>query len=299
MDQPKVERMLRLMQLLSGNVHYTIDEIGEKMELSRRSIYRYIDTFRSAGFAVTRIDEGTYRMVMSRKSYPDLSKIVYFSEEEAYVVNRLIDNLDNTNAMKQGLKRKLAAVYNMADIRNFIDNKANSANIEALSDAIREKRTVLLVGYSSSHSGNKKDYTVEPYKLNSNYIDFWAYDLEDDVNKRFKVSRIDEVQVLETTWEYEGCHEEEPLDAFRMHGYDPSHVRLKMDMVAKNLLLEEYPLAEKELTVDGDDWLWEGDVNGMNGVGRFVLGLPRHIEVLEGDELREFLRENAEFILKK
>lgn len=143
------------MQLLSGNVHYTIDEIGEKLELSRRSIYRYIDTFRSAGFAVIRIDEGTYRMVMSRKSYPDLSKIVYFSEEEAYVVNRLIDNLDNTNAMKQGLKRKLAAVYDMADIRNFIDNKANSANIEALSDAIREKRTVLLVGYSSSHSGNK------------------------------------------------------------------------------------------------------------------------------------------------
>jgi|GEM_PF-5025938 len=52
-----------------------------------------------------------------------------------------------------------------------------------------------------------------------------------------------------------------------MHGNDPSHVRLKMDMMAKNLLLEEYPLAEKGLTADGDDWIREGDVNGMNGVG--------------------------------
>ena len=76
-----------------------------------------------------------------------------------------------------------------------------------------------------------------------------------------------------------------------------SHATLQVS--PKNLLLEEYPLAEKGLTGDGDTWLWEGDVNGMNGVGRFVLGLPRHIEVLEGDELREFLRENAEFILKK
>ncbi len=37
----------------------------------------------------------------------------------------------------------------------------------------------------------------------------------------------------------------------------------------------------------------------LYGLDRTVLGLPRHIEVLEGDELREFLRENAEFILKK
>ena len=51
---------LRLIQLLSGNVNYTIDEIGEKLNLSRRTIYRYIDTFRSAGFAVMRVDEALW-----------------------------------------------------------------------------------------------------------------------------------------------------------------------------------------------------------------------------------------------
>ena len=55
MDQPKVERMLRLMQYLTGNVNYTLEEICEKLDMSRRTFFRYLDTFKSAGFAVQRI----------------------------------------------------------------------------------------------------------------------------------------------------------------------------------------------------------------------------------------------------
>ena len=43
MDQPKIERMLRLMKYMSGNVNYTIDELAEKLDMSYRTIYRYID----------------------------------------------------------------------------------------------------------------------------------------------------------------------------------------------------------------------------------------------------------------
>ena len=31
MDQPKIERMLRLMKMMSGNTNYTIDELAEKL----------------------------------------------------------------------------------------------------------------------------------------------------------------------------------------------------------------------------------------------------------------------------
>ena len=44
MDQPKIERMLRLMRLLASNTNYTIDELAEKLNMSYRTIYRYIDT---------------------------------------------------------------------------------------------------------------------------------------------------------------------------------------------------------------------------------------------------------------
>lgn len=55
MDQPKIERMLRLMRLLAGNVNYSIDELAVKLDMSYRTIYRYIDTFKEAGFAVVKL----------------------------------------------------------------------------------------------------------------------------------------------------------------------------------------------------------------------------------------------------
>ena len=57
-----MERLLRLMQYLSSNVNYSIDELSEKLGISVRSLYRYLDSFKAAGFAVQRISEGVYRM---------------------------------------------------------------------------------------------------------------------------------------------------------------------------------------------------------------------------------------------
>ena len=300
MDQPKVERMLRLMQFLTGNVNYTLDEICERLDLSRRTMFRYLDTFKSAGFSVQRIGEGRYRLATMRRSDVDLSKIVYFTEEEAYVVNRLIDALDNTNAMKQGLRRKLAAVYDSTDIDNYIDKKENSVHIGALADAIREGKKVVLKDYSSSHTNATKAYTVEPFKFNTNYIDIWAFDTADGLNKRFKVARIGGVEILDEHWENAEQHQEEPMDSFRIHGSAPVHVKFRMHLIAKNLLLEEYPLAEKEVYQGPDGtWYYEGDVRGMDGVGRFVLGLPGYVDVLEGDPLKDYLREQAGILDKK
>lgn len=300
MDQPKVERMLRLMQYLTGNVNYTLEEICQKLDMSRRTFFRYLDTFKSAGFAVQRIGEGRYRLATVRRSDIDLSKIVYFTEEEAYVVNRLIDSLDNTNTMKQGLRRKLAAVYDATAIDNYIDNKENSANIGAISDAIREGKKVILKDYSSSHTNATKDYTVEPFKFNTNYIDIWAYDVSDGLNKRFKVARIGSVELLDESWEHAAQHKDETMDSFRIHGSAPVHVKLRLHLIAKNLLLEEYPLTEKEVYQDSEGiWHYEGDVRGMDGVGRFVLGLPAYVDVLEGEPLKDYLREQSDILNKK
>lgn len=288
------------MQYLTGNVNYTLEEICLKLDMSRRTFFRYLDTFKSAGFAVQRIGEGRYRLATVRRTDVDLSKIVYFTEEEAYVVNRLIDSLDNTNTLKQGLRRKLAAVYDATSIDNYIDNKENSANIGTLSEAIREGKKVILKDYSSSHTNATKDYTVEPFKFNTNYIDIWAYDVSDGLNKRFKVARIGSVELLDEPWEHSAQHKDEPMDSFRIHGNAPVHVKLRLHLIAKNLLLEEYPLAEKEVYQDSEGiWYYEGNVRGMDGVGRFVLGLPAYVDVLEGEPLKDYLREQSDILNKK
>ena len=271
MDQPKIERLLRLMHLMSGNKYYTIQQLQDTLEMSERTIYRYIDTFKAAGFAVEKVRSNVYRLVNMKSPYPDLSKIVYFSEEEAYIVNRLIDSLDNTNALKQGLHRKLAAIYDATSIADYVDKKSNSANIQALADAAKEKKMVVLKNYESSHSGDIRDRKVEPFAFTTNYLDAWCYDPEDGKNKRFKIARIDEVQILDEPWAAEAEHNSTEIDVFRMSGPKTYHVRLQLSLQAKNLLLEEYPLAEKCIRKSGDHYIFDDDVRAMEGVGRFVI----------------------------
>ena len=52
MDQPKIERLLRLMKMMTGANRYTVEELAERLDTSYRSIYRYIDTFKEVGFVV-------------------------------------------------------------------------------------------------------------------------------------------------------------------------------------------------------------------------------------------------------
>lgn len=298
MDQPKIERMLRLMQLLSGNKIYTLDELSDTLDLSRRSLFRYFDTFKNAGFVVQCIGDGRYRMTTLNKEYTDLSQLVYFSEEEAIVVSHLIENLDGTNALKAGLKQKLAAVYDSTSISDYIENKGKSEVVETLANAVKSKHQVALKDYSSAHSGKSKDYIVEPYKFTKGYVDIIAYDTEAGLNKVFKISRINSVKMLEP-WKFEDRHEEQPIDSFRMSGSPVEHVKLKLTLRAKNLLTEEFPITSIEVTQVKRSWFWEGDVNALEGIGRFVLGLPHEVSVEEGPKLKAWLTENGAFTQKK
>lgn len=300
MDQPKIERVLRLMTLMSGSVGYTIDELAERLDTSYRSIYRYIDTFKACGFAVEKVHGGVYRLAKMSPKYPDLDKLVYFSEEEAFLVNHLIDRLDPTNALKAGLKSKLAAIYASTSIADYIDKGSNAANVEALSHAIREKKAVRLLRYESGHSGQVRDRLVEPFAFTTNYIDIQAFDLEDGRNKIFKVSRMEEVEVLEDRpWTREAEHELRSTDVFRMAGREEFRVRLRLTMKAKNLLVEEYPLAERDLTSDGDaHWILDTGICAVAGVGRFVSGLAGEVEILDGEPLKDYLRDYSAFFSK-
>ena len=283
--------MLRLMRLMASNTNYTIDELAAKLKMSYRTIYRYIDTFKASGFAVSKLYSNVYKLGKMPKRAPDFENLIYFSEEEAYIVNSLIDNLDQTNNLKVNLKRKLATIYNSTNVAEYIDKKGNSANIKALSEAIKNKQKVKLIGYESAHSDTVKDRVVEPFAFTTNLIDVWAYDLEDLHNKVFKISRIGEVEILDEDWEFEGSHRRQSTDVFRMSGKSPKPIKLHLGLRAKNLLLEEYPLAAKDITRKGAYWILETGVYDYAGVCRFYCGLMDDILIMDSPELVEYVNE--------
>lgn len=299
MDQPKIERVLRLMQLMSGTVDYSIGELARKLDTSPRTIYRYIDTFRDAGFVVEKVRGDVYRIAEMSSRYPNLENLIYFSEEEAYIVNSLIDHLDSTNTLKANLHRKLASVYQSTTIADYVDKKSNAANVEALADAVKERKCVILRNYESGNSGSVRDRHVEPFAFTTNYIDVWAFDLDDGRNKVFKISRIEEVSILEDEpWTQEYNHYRQPTDIFRMSGEPVEHIKLRLTTLAKNLLLEEYPLAEGHLRKWKDQWILETDISNVMGAGRFVMGLPGEAVIMDAPILKEYVLEEIKKLQK-
>lgn len=298
MNQPKIERLLRLMKMMSGNINYTIDELADKLGTSYRSIYRYIDTFKESGFVVEKLHSNVYKLGKMPRTYVDLKNLIYFSEEEAYIVNSLINSLDSTNMLKTNLKKKLSAVYNSTSIVNYVQKKELAEHIELLGQAIREKKRVILKSYESSHSHEVSDRFIEPFEFTTNCIDVWGYDLEKKENRVFKISRIGRVSLLDDSWCNEERHEKSKTDCFRISSFEQSRVKLELSIMAKNLLIEEYPLAEKDIRKEGDKWILETMVSGMEGVGRFFLGLAHEIKILESDELKEYTRKFVERYLK-
>ena len=104
MDQSKLERLLRLMKLLTANTTYNIDQLAERLQMSRRTVYRYIDTFREAGFVIKK-SGNCIRLDKESPHFRDISQLVHFTEEEAVILKSAIENIDDTNMLKQNLKR--------------------------------------------------------------------------------------------------------------------------------------------------------------------------------------------------
>lgn len=297
MDQPKIERLLRLMKMLTSNNKYTVEDLSSMLNTSPRSIYRYIDTFKEAGFVVKKID-GFIKLDKQSPYFKDISQLVHFTDEEAYIVHKAIESVDENNSIKQNLKAKLASVYNYKLLADCVVRKEISSNVHNLIEAIENKKQVKLHNYVSAHSKLISTRIIEPISFTTNYIQIWGYQLgqnNNSSNKMFKISRIGEVEILDKSWEHEKDHLPAKIDLFRITGNNLYPIDLRLGIRATALLKEEFPLAEKDLREENISgnlfWRLKIEVCSYEGVGRFVLGLLDDIEVIGNNEFKLFLKE--------
>ena len=118
----------------------------------------------------------------------------------------------------------------------------------------------------------------------------WYYELATRTNKVFKVNRISNVEIKSERWENETHHRQGKMDIFRMTGDTPIDVKLQLSLMAKNILVEEYPDAERYLipTDDDDVWMLDTQVYRMEGLGRFYMGLAGEIQIIDAKGLKEY-----------
>ena len=89
MELHKFERQLRLMMLLTQNRKYTLEELGKRLDMSSRNVYRYIEAFKMAGFIVRKTN-GCYSLDKSSPYFKDISTFY-----DGRVIGVNVDNEEN------------------------------------------------------------------------------------------------------------------------------------------------------------------------------------------------------------
>lgn len=290
MDHGRILRLLKLMELLTSNVDYTIQELMERLETSRRSIFRYLDSFKSAGFTMKKKGNNIHKLLTHSCHKIELSQLIHLSEEEAYLLHNLLGALTTDCQVAINLEKKLTALFDATSVTEIIGNKVIGENIMRLRQAIDEKKQVTLVRYESGNTMSITDRLVEPIRFSTNYADVYAYEVSTGITKVFKISRISQVEVSLTDWQHEHQHGKIETDCFRMSGNEDIPVTLKMTLKAKNLLIEEYPLSQRDIYMENGSWILKTTVKDLAGVGRFYLGLSDQIEIIQSPELVSFVR---------
>jgi len=290
------ENILNILLPLGSGVRYTLEELAGKSELSVRQVQRYMASFRNAGFGIE-IKDGYYWIDKVEGTIRKLSDLLYFTEEEAYILQRAIHSIDETNLLKEKLVDKLYSLYKFGKVAETIVKKERSEVVHKLSQAIEKQEQALLKNYHSAHGNIVRDRLVEPFSFTQNFVMLWAYDPESQSCKQFKTSRIEKVQLTGKPWKYSLFHKELPVDVFRISSTEKTDVKLRLSLRAYNLLIEEYPLSEQFITREDDIfWLFNGWVAGFEGVGRFVLGLCDEVEIVAPQSLQEYVKEKAKKI---
>ena len=280
-----------------GASRYTVKDLASKTNLNKRTIYRYIHSFKDCGFCVIR--SGEYYSLARDKGYiKDIVQLTHFTDEEVYIFYKMLHALDENSPMKQSLKRKLEVVYNCTSFADMIEDIDLSNNINNLCDAIKYQQKVILKDYSSVSSHEVRDRIIEPFAFANGYIGVWGFDIELKQNRFFKTKRIGSVKELDQKWENEHLHEKGFQDLFHFSGHTRKMIKLKLGMTAHSIILEEYPLSEEHLTkIDDSHWLLEIGVASYKGACRFVIGLIDDIEIIDSPEFEsymyDFLRRNV------
>ncbi|OAB42537.1 helix-turn-helix transcriptional regulator [Paenibacillus antarcticus] len=200
----KFDRMLSIVNILLNNEKITANDLAGKLEVSKRTIFRDIETLNMAGIPIVTypgigggigILDG-YKLDKSILSTDDMKNIVMGlkilqSFENKDIIERLITRISPTNEdialMESNVVIDLSTWYSDGYTQTMMDDCKKAI--------LRNNR--IRIEYHSKNKYSKR--TIEPYKLIFKYTDWYLYAFCTDQQdfRLFKINRISSYKYLE------------------------------------------------------------------------------------------------------
>jgi predicted DNA-binding transcriptional regulator YafY len=286
-NQNKILRVFQLINLLKTEPAKSMRHISEVLDSTERTLYRYFNLLEELGFQIHRDEQNRVYIPADR-----INNEVAFTRDEIIFLKKLLQSTGKKVKIKDSILGKLL-VHSDVQIGTKLALNAHLGKIvEAISEGIDTKRQVILRKYHSFHTNSVTDRLVEPIAFTENYSSLIAFEIGTKQNKIFNIDRITAVEITRHPFRNGKHHRVEELDPFGFTRKDEEYsIELHLSMRAALLLKEEYPMTLDHIRLLEKQGIYsfKAKVYDLRPVARFILGLSQEINIIEGNELIEFL----------
>ena len=250
-------------------------------------MYRYLKLLEEVGYLFDIDDHHRYYLFEDETAGRPT-----FTEEESELMRQALAGLAPSHPLLGSIRQKLFLASSLMPLADGLVDVHQGRVVQRLATALRDGRQVRLIRYQSPNSNTIADRLVEPLSFSDDYATLNAYEPASGKVKTFKIRRIEDVAMLDTSCTYRAG--EDLLDLFGWSGLQPISVSLALTSRAYCLLIEDYPPTRAHTgkrNVTDMPYFFRGDVRDFRGIGRFILGLPGEVRVEEPEGLKVYLRE--------
>ncbi|MFM7217240.1 MAG: helix-turn-helix transcriptional regulator [Bacteroidota bacterium] len=293
-NQHKILRVLQLIALLKARPAKSMRHLGDILESSERTVYRYLDLLEAVGFKVAR-DNGNRVYIEDENANGDTPS---FTAEETRFLHNLAATVGRKHKLRDSVLRKLKVNSELSVAGSQLLQARLGVLVEKIADAMRERKQVVLKNYHSVNSNDIRDRLVEPIRFTDNYEHVVAYEIASGKNKHFHIERIQDVTVKRTSFRHAGRHRYTPTDVFGFADQGNSYaIDITLSLRACMILREEYPLSSAFIRKDGVKYRLRATVYDLKPVTRFVIGFYGEIKVNGPAAFKRHLKERLQKIV--
>ncbi|NMM49115.1 helix-turn-helix transcriptional regulator [Marinigracilibium pacificum] len=289
--QDRLEKILKLIIMLKYRKPRTLSQLANSLDKSERQIRRDIKSLEKF-FPIDMDYHNRYFIVSDRDND---NFLVSLTEDE---LNLVYQSINESSPLSHSLKEKLAAKIPELNYEYEEESDNFSDRIEAIRKAILDQKAISLIKYRSNTSKGFFDRYLEPINIiNGHYL--VAYEPEVKETKVFHISRAESIVILDKDIKHQDHHTHLKPDPFGMFSGQKLEVDLRLTVMAKNLLQENFPQTKKFITRDftsqEEFYRFRAEINGFEGIGRFILGISNEVEIISPEPLRNYI---TDYLLK-
>jgi predicted DNA-binding transcriptional regulator YafY len=300
----KIDRLLAIIILLINKEKMTAKELADNFEVSRRTIYRDVETLNKAGIPVVTtkgVDGGisildNYKMDKNIFKIEELDTIIKALEGVSKVLPD--SDLENTLEKLKGFNPDLEEKE-----ETFIIDYSPWGNDEELTEKVNLIKNAIKNNFliEFSYLSNKNQRTsrkLEPLTIILKGHSWYIYGycrLRKDF-RIFRVSRIRDLTINQEKFIRKKGTPQECLDSNNIT--DKVKLVLKVDKEYIERSYEYFPRGSFEILED-DSAIIKTEIWENEWLYEFLLGLGEYIEVIEPMRIRDIIKAKLEKTLKK